>query len=408
MAEQVTREEFLNQLHDALNHLYNADQLRTSPLAELFGVARRFDTSSVLRKILTDSIESIRPSSSEPDQSRAWRVFDSLYCCYVQQLNQQVVADQLCISARQLRREQHRALEVLADRLWQKYNLDSVLANEENKKTGDSDLVEELAWLRDTQPVDPARLETELASVLDLTRSLAFRTRVEIVNHVPSNLPDLAVHPVVLNQLLVGLVGTAIQQAASGKLVISSRLSRSMIELELAVLTRSETELIDEEVTSGLQVTAELAKMCGCLLILPTENTNPTTRLILPTREQLPILVIDDNEDTLELMKRYAAGSRYRLITSRDSDQIFQLAEKYSPIIIVLDIMMPKENGWMVLGRLKQIPLTRTIPVIICTILAQEKLALSLGATMFLKKPVTRTSFIQTLDQILSQTEPEF
>jgi CheY-like chemotaxis protein len=62
----------------------------------------------------------------------------------------------------------------------------------------------------------------------------------------------------------------------------------------------------------------------------------------------------------------------------------------------------------MVLGRLKQIPQTRVIPVIICTILAQEKLALSLGASMFLKKPVTRTTFIQTLDQVLAQTEPEF
>lgn len=408
MAEQVTREEFLNQLHDALNHLYNADQLRTSPLAELFGVARRFDTSSVLRKILADSIESMRPSSSEPDQSRAWRIFDSLYCCYVQQLNQQVVADQLCISARQLRREQHRALEVLADKLWQKYNLDSGMANEDRKKPSESDLVEELAWLRDTQPSDPARLETELSSVLDLTRSLAFRTRVEIVNRVGANLPDLAVHPVVLNQLLVSLVGTAIQQAASGKLVISSRLSRSMIELELTVQNRNETDLSDEEVVAGLQVTAELAKMCGCMLFLPSEKNNPTTRLILPTREQLPILVVDDNEDTLELMKRFAAGSRYRLITSRDSDQILQLVEKHAPIIIVLDIMMPKENGWMVLGRLKQLPQTRAIPVVICTILAQEKLALSLGATMFLKKPTTRLSFIQTLDQVLAQTEPEF
>lgn len=408
MAEQVTREEFLNQLHNALNHLYNADQLRTSSLAELFGVARRFDTSSVLRKILTDSIESIRPSSAEPDQSRTWRIFDSLYCCYVQQLNQQVVADQLCISARQLRREQHRALEVLADHLWQKYNLDSNLVVEEAKKPGPSDLVEELAWLRDTQPTDPTRLETELASVLDLTRSLAFRMRVDIVNRVPANLPDLAVHPVVLNQLLVSLVGSAIQQAASGRLTISTRPTRSMIELEMDVQNPAGLDISDEEVNAGLQVSAELAKMCGCLLILPADNHNPTTRLILPTREQLPILVVDDNEDVLELMKRYATGSRYRLITSRDSDQILQLVEKYSPIMIVLDIMMPKENGWMVLGRLKQTPQTRKIPVIICTILAQEKLALSLGATLFLKKPVTRSAFIQTLDQIFAQTEPEF
>ena len=148
--------------------------------------------------------------------------------------------------------------------------------------------------------------------------------------------------------------------------------------------------------------------MSGCWLILPSDHSSFNTRLLLPTREQLPVLVVDDNEDTLELLKRFAAGSRYRLITTRDSDQVFQLAEKYTPIAIVLDIMMPKENGWMVLGRLKQTPSIREIPVIICTILAQEKLALSLGAAQFLKKPVTRATFIQSLDQVVALTEPEF
>ena len=100
----ITREEFLEQLHNALNYLYNADQLRRSQLAKLFGVADRFDTSSALRKILVDAIDGLKPLSSEPDQSKAWRTYDSLYCCFIQQLNQQVVADQLCISPRQLRR----------------------------------------------------------------------------------------------------------------------------------------------------------------------------------------------------------------------------------------------------------------------------------------------------------------
>ena len=408
MAEQVTREEFLNQLHDALNHMYNADQLRTSPLADLFGVARRFDTSSALRKILSDSIESIRPPSSEPDQSRSWRIYESLYCCYVQQLNQQVVADQLCISARQLRREQHRAIEVLADQLWQKYNLDSNFETVEKKNPAETALVDELGWLLDTQAAEPAHLEHELASVLELTHSLAFRTRAEIINHVQPDLPALAVHPVVLNQLLVSLVGTAIQQAAGGTLEINTRLIRSMIELELRVKNNQPGSLTEEELASGLGVTANLARLSGCWLLLPKEKSSFTARLLLPTREQLVVLVVDDNEDALELLKRYAAGSRYRLVTSRDSDQIAALVEKHSPLILVLDIMMPKENGWMVLGRLRQTPLTRSLPVIICTILPQEKLALSLGANLFLKKPVTRASFIQALDQVYAQLEPEF
>jgi len=181
-----------------------------------------------------------------------------------------------------------------------------------------------------------------------------------------------------------------------------------MIDLELAVFNNPAGDGNAEELASSLQVAGELARLCGCVLIPPMDQVNPVMRLVLPTREQLPVLAVDDNEDVLELLKRYCAGSRYRLITSRDPEQILPLVEKHAPIMIVLDIMMPKENGWMALGRLKQYPQTRAIPVIICTILAQEKLALSLGAAMFLKKPVTRAAFILTLDQVLAQIEPEF
>jgi len=69
------------------------------------------------------------------------------------------------------------------------------------------------------------------------------------------------------------------------------------------------------------------------------------------------------------------------------------------PQIIVLDVMMPQTDGWRVLSRLRQHPLTSNIPVIVCTILAQEALALSLGANAFLRKPVTRQAFLAALDR---------
>ena len=74
------------------------------------------------------------------------------------------------------------------------------------------------------------------------------------------------------------------------------------------------------------------------------------------------------------------------------------MADKISPQIIVLDVMMPHVDGWEILGRLRQHPVTGQIPIIVCTILAQEELALSLGASSFIRKPITRQAFLAALD----------
>ena len=77
----LTREELLRHLRDALNHLHDADHLRRSPLAALFGVANRLDTSLALRNILTGAIESLKPGDAGPSSSHAWQMHDALYCC---------------------------------------------------------------------------------------------------------------------------------------------------------------------------------------------------------------------------------------------------------------------------------------------------------------------------------------
>jgi len=66
-----------------------------------------------------------------------------------------------------------------------------------------------------------------------------------------------------------------------------------------------------------------------------------------------------------------------------------------------VDVMMPGVDGWELLGRLRQHPLTGHIPIVVCTVLTQEELALSLGASDFLPKPVARQAFLEALDRQL-------
>ena len=130
--------------------------------------------------------------------------------------------------------------------------------------------------------------------------------------------------------------------------------------------------------------------------------------LTLPALGRLPVLVIDDNADTVQLLERYVSGTRYVLIGAQDPEAALELAARFAPQMIVLDVMMPQVDGWRLLGRLRQEPLTAGLPVIVCTILAQEELALHLGASGFIRKPVTRQAFLEALDhQLAPATESD-
>ena len=65
--------------------------------------------------------------------------------------------------------------------------------------------------------------------------------------------------------------------------------------------------------------------------------------------------------------------------------------------------MMPQVDGWEVLGQLQQTAATQQTPVVVCTILADAELALSLGAAAFVRKPVTREAFLAALDRAAEQ-----
>jgi CheY-like chemotaxis protein len=138
----------------------------------------------------------------------------------------------------------------------------------------------------------------------------------------------------------------------------------------------------------------------GSLQTLPSEDARCpfAVKFILPTAEERAVLVIDDNADTLQLFQRYLEGSRYLFIGTSDPEQALSLAEELAPQVIVLDVMLPGIDGWELLGRLRAHPAIGDKAIIVCTILPQERLALTLGAAAFLRKPVSRSALLSALD----------
>ena len=72
---------------------------------------------------------------------------------------------------------------------------------------------------------------------------------------------------------------------------------------------------------------------------------------------------------------------------------------KLQPSLIILDVMMHNVDGWQVLSELRHDPATSHIPVVVCTVLPLEEMALALGANAFLQKPVSQQQFLHVLDR---------
>ena len=109
------------------------------------------------------------------------------------------------------------------------------------------------------------------------------------------------------------------------------------------------------------------------------------------------LLVIDDNAELLQLFQRYLSGYTWQVMGAMDGQQARRILEQIRPAVILLDVMMPQEDGWAILQWLKARSATATIPVVVCSVLNEPHLAQSLGADAYLSKPVQQGALLQTL-----------
>jgi CheY-like chemotaxis protein len=396
---------FLRELRRALNHLYDPNVLRASPLCSTL-VPQSTSPCTTLREVLIQAIASLKPTADVPAHSRLWRIYEILLYRYVQQCSQDEVADQLGISVRHLRREQREAIEVLAQRLVDSYPLDmAAFSNEETTtevEANDQDIGEdpqdgvsvegELAWLHNAPASEPVELAAVLSAVLDLCRPMAARHNVSLRIDPKTVDATLIIHPVALRQILLGLMTLAIQKAEHS----SATVCVEKVAHWACISTRCWSQGQGTD-SNAVQMLRRLIKACEGELHMEVVPDMFVAQVRLPLARQRVALVLDDNRDTLNLFERYSAGTEWRIIGTTDPTGMVNLAEQTQPDLIVLDVMMPRLDGWAMLGRLAEHPRTEHIPILVCTILPHEELALSLGASGFVAKPVSREGFVEAL-----------
>lgn len=137
-------------------------------------------------------------------------------------------------------------------------------------------------------------------------------------------------------------------------------------------------------------------------ILQPMRSSSPYGAIV-PLPDRLSILAVEDQTETLFIYEKHLQESRYQLIATRTLAQARQALQQLRPAAIVLDILLDGQNGWTFLRELKSDETTRAIPVLVITVIDNEKQALALGADGFLIKPVDRLPLLNKLNTLLKQ-----
>jgi CheY-like chemotaxis protein len=397
-------EEFVDQLTEAYEHLYDVVYLRTHPLANSLG-----GDSSVspkqrawkLHRTLLDLIEDLDPGASAPPFSRAWRRHRLMVLRYTDGLDPQTVADRLAISRRTYYRELRDAITAAASLLADRLGRSDAAVTQDDGKKPEQLSPERLELLRlEAARLTRAKRYTQVTEVIEgslqLMQELARQRGVQVITELPGAPAVVAVDHNTVRQVLLGTLSYLIQHLDSGSVHIRGEPEDEAMVLMLeAQGDMSAPEAEDEVRFSVLNELARLQRVE--LKRIMSEGVVTGFELALPSVPPRTGLVADDNEDAIQLFKRYLAQHTYAVITARTGAEAIAQARASQPFAITLDLMMPDQDGWDVLQTLTNQPRTQHIPVIVCTVLSVKELALSLGATLFLEKPVSEQALISAL-----------
>lgn len=116
------------------------------------------------------------------------------------------------------------------------------------------------------------------------------------------------------------------------------------------------------------------------------------------------ILLVDDDAEVVESMRYALEKQGYQIFIARDGNQGLAMAEREDPHLVILDMMMPKRSGFLVLEKLRR---ERTVPVPVIMITANEgsrhkAYAEMLGVNDYIRKPFAMDKLVEAVQRLLA------
>ena len=116
------------------------------------------------------------------------------------------------------------------------------------------------------------------------------------------------------------------------------------------------------------------------------------------------ILVVDDDRNICELLKLYLENEGYSVFVANDGQQAVEMFQAKSPELVLLDIMLPKMDGWQVCREIRE---TSKVPIIMLTARSEERDELQgfeLGVDEYISKPFSPKILVARVEAILRRT----
>jgi DNA-binding response OmpR family regulator len=124
-----------------------------------------------------------------------------------------------------------------------------------------------------------------------------------------------------------------------------------------------------------------------------------------PRKTGKRILLVDDDREIIDSMRYALESAGYEVLIARDGNQGLALAEREDPDLVILDMMMPKRSGFLVLEKLRR---TRPLPVKIIMVTANEgsrhkAYAETLGVDDYIRKPFAIDRLLSSVNHLLGE-----
>jgi CheY-like chemotaxis protein len=272
---------------------------------------------------------------------------------------------------------------------------------------------QEVARLTSNLLMESVDLAAVAANVAELLAPRTERTGVRL--HIDQGVmpPAVVADRALLRQALLNLCSYALDQACrGGEVAVTWVQAERAAGLELAACAATLDAAIESAAAParregvGVSVAQKLIEAMGGQTMLEETGSDWRCTLLLPAAPRDTVLVVDDNADLTALFQRYAAGHPLNVVGANSGSQALALAGELHPQMIILDLMLSQMDGWEILQRLRASPATQDTPIIICSVLNEQELAFSLGASDYVTKPISQTTLIDVLQRWLEKPPP--
>ena len=119
--------------------------------------------------------------------------------------------------------------------------------------------------------------------------------------------------------------------------------------------------------------------------------------------EKKTILIIDDDSEIIDTLQTILTSNGYEILTAQDGNQGLETAEEMKPDLVILDMMMPKRSGFLVLEKLRS---SHSVPVRVIMITANEgsrhkAYAEMLGVDDYIRKPFSMDRLLDSVKRLI-------